>query len=755
MDKDIQREIDEIKDLARKGGDFSDKPSRAEAFASVFSAMQSVLEITPYDEQLMAAAALDDGKIAEMQTGEGKTFAAVFAAAYAAKCGHKVHLLTFNDYLAHRDFEWMKPVYDMVGVSVSCITSDMSVDERKKAYSAQVLYTTAREAGFDYLRDFVSESADGIVQPPLDYAIVDEADSIMIDEARIPLVIAAAGEYEKDSELDRALSAAKKLTDGDFEIDEENRSIYLTDKGIEAAEKLLKIDNLYDEENTDLLTRLNDCVKAVHYLKQDKDYIIKNGKISLIDDFTGRAAQNRHYPGFLHTAVELYNGLSPSGTGKILGTIALQFYLRRYNRLCGMTGTASSAEDEFYQLYDLKLEKIPTHRPCIRIDREPEVFTHAEAKWGAIIAAIKTAFDSGRPVLVGTESISQGQWLSERLSEKGIAHDVLNAKNDHLEAEIIKNAGDIGKITVSANMAGRGVDIKLGGFDEKNKAAVMEKGGLLVISAFMGESSRINQQLNGRAGRQGEPGESRMFVALDDEIFVTYDLKSLVSGRNYPKEKSLEPVQNAALLKEIKRIQRISQGDMLDDRKNLLKYTMIGEKHRDAVFSARTSLLNGERKAQVWEKTVPELFEKASKKFGRDKLEALEAKLLAAVMNDVWSDYLEFSTSLREGIHLVQVGGKSSAEEYNISCEEYYSQMSEQTEEIMAEYLEKIVKLSSLDDFKVPFPTEFWTYLLEDKSGDLLKKPFILNLFEEDMEKTPKLPVKKGGFFSNFFNKNK
>ena len=771
MDRKIKAQIEKIIEIVHEiRKEFSIekiKKSRESTYAAVYIAVQKALNLTPYDEQLQAAICLDEMMAVQMQTGEGKTIAAVFPAVWNALCGKRVHILTFNDYLADRDYKWMKPVYDYLGITLACITSKSDVEHRKKAYQAQVLYTTAKEAGFDYLRDFVADTEEKIVQQELDFAIVDEADSIMIDEGRVPLVIAAMTKAEHDEQLEGICFALNSLSASDdcqkcYRVDLENRSVYLTDFGIEAVEKMLSIENLYDEENAIIRTKINDALKAFFMLKQDEDYILRNDEIVLIDEFTGRAAPNRHYPGFAHSALELKHGLKPTKRGKIMGMIALQFYLRRYKKLSGMTGTAKAAADEFDQLFGLPLAEIPTHRPMIRNDREMEIFTHSDAKWNAIILTIQQANKKGQPVLVGTQSITESQFLAERLEKIGIISQILNAKNDYQEAEIISEAGDYGKVTVTTSMAGRGVDIKLGGRDEHNREKVIKAGGLLVVCTFLAQSERINSQLNGRAGRQGDIGESRLFVSLEDEIFVKYNLKNLVPKRHYPKANQSERLDDKVLLREIKRVQRIAQGDSLDDRIRLMKYSFIGEKHRDITFSSRKDYLLGNQYADIWQKNCTEKYNMAVQRFGEDKVMSLQNRILCSTLNDYWSEYIDYTEYLKRGIHLMRVGGKSPSEEYNIIVEDYYDELTQMIIEDVENALDRVLELNAIEEYKVHFPQAVWTYLIEEKSSELLKKPFIVNLAETEIlsdtnsqeEKEANLDRKKGFFAKLFGVKN-
>lgn len=727
----------DIKELLKKAE--NESPESEDAlkylFAAVCIAAEKALGQTPFDQQLTASRALSQEKIIEMPTGEGKTLCGVFAASLNTLRGRHTHILTFNDYLAERDKKWMKPVYDLLGVTVDHITEKTSLEDRKAAYKADVVYISARECCFDYLRDFTVQEPKDESGQILDSAIVDEADSLLIDEARIPMVVAGDTEVENDLQLEEVSQYVKTLSQEDYEISLEAESVFLTDEGAAEVERHYEIDNIYDEENTELLSKINDCLKAWFFLEEDKDYINRDGKILLIDKFTGRTAENRNYPGTLQTAVELKHGVKVTTRGVVMGSIALQYFVRKYKHLAAMTGTAESAKDEFFQIYGLHFEKIPPHIPSQRTDHDLDIYYDTESKQNGIVKAVLTAHKKNQPVLIGTGSISQSEILHDLLKKENIDATVLNAKNDDKEAEIISNAGIPGTVTISTNMAGRGVDIKLGGKDENRKAEAEEAGGLLVISTYMPESSRIVRQLLGRSGRQGDKGESRRFVALDEPIMEKYKLTSLLPQKHIPLP-TQDVIEDSVLLREVERIQRISEGDCFDARSRLMKFTMIGEKHRDQIFEARARILNGE-KSELW--SVTDRYDEALERFGEEKLNRLEQKTAAAAINKFWSDYLEYTEELRRGIHLVEVGGKSPTEEYNITVEEYYQGMEQELKEYMRERLDLLLEKGE-ENYTVDAPKNIRTYLLEDTGDELNKMPLLLNIFDEEEEEAKPLP---------------
>lgn len=733
--------LDELKRSARE------TKNAAEAFAAVYLAVQRGLGVTPFDTQLFAGAALDDTAVVELATGEGKTIAAVFAAYYSVIQGLHVNIFTFSDYLAARDCEWMRPVYELLDVSVSCVTERSAPAERTAAYKADVTYSTVKECGFDYLRDFLAETPDGLVSGRLERAIIDEADSVLIDEARIPLVAAGSVEIEQDGELPEAFEFVGSLSEDDYELSVDTQSAYLTENGAKKAEKHYGVENLYDEENNALMIRLNDSLKALYIVEENRDYIVKNGEICLIDSFTGRTAEGRHFPGTLQSAVELKHGLNVTERGVTMATIAIQNFVRLFPKISGMTGTAQSAKDEFDSMYGMIVRHIEPNTPSQRTDLPVSVYYDNSSKLRAVTEEIAAANRNGQPVLVGTDSIAQSEELSRLLDEKGIKHTVLNAKNDEYEAEIISNAGSPNAVTISTNMAGRGVDIRLGGADESRREQAAGAGGLYVIGTFLAESERINNQLRGRAARQGDPGQSRLFTSLDEEIMERCRLKKLVGQRHYP-EPTAEEITDKTVIREVMRVQRISQGKTLDERIRLMKFNMINEKHRQQFFSARLAYLTGERISDFWER----IDASAAERLGAQ----LQKKAVLYAINRCWADYLEYTSALREGIHLSAIGGKDPSEEYNITCENYFAGVEEQLAERMSALLDRVENGGD-----IPFPEKKWTYLLADNGDELERRSLMDALFgdEEEYEDEPAEAAEqnenepKKGFFAKLFGK--
>ncbi|HEY5466592.1 MAG TPA: accessory Sec system translocase SecA2, partial [Clostridia bacterium] len=487
-----------------------------EVYAAVCAAVRQAFGWTVFDSQLLGAVAMQQGRVIELDTGEGKTLAAVFVACLHALAGRGVHVLTFNDYLARRDANWMRPVYEWMGLTVAAVQSGMAIGQRQAAYACDVTYLTAKEAGFDYLRGFLALSEQELVQRPFYMAIVDEADSILIDEARIPLIIAsdAAGPGSIDPALYQLVSGMRQGRH--YGLDTFGEHVLITEEGAIWLEHHLGISNLYASEQVGLLTQIRLILQAKTLFRRDVDYIVRDGRIELVDEFTGRIVENRQLPEGLHEAVEVKEGLTGKMQGRILNRITLRDFLSLYEHICGMTGTASSAAPELDAFYRLGVTRIPPHVPCRRMDQPDLIFRTKAEKEQAILREISQRHACGQPVLVGTASVEESERLVSRVREYGFACEVLNARHDETEAEIIAQAGQSGAITISTNMAGRGVDIRLG----EGVAA-----GLYIIGTNRHRSIRIDRQLRGRAGRQGDPGESRFFVSLQDDLIERYQVR--------------------------------------------------------------------------------------------------------------------------------------------------------------------------------------------------------------------------------------
>lgn len=645
MKKEWQSEIenhsisDRMADLrAREGQGVPLCELLPETFACVYSSARETLGLVPHDAQLLTALAMAHGCIAELPTGEGKTLAAVFTASLAALSGRGVHVLTFNDYLARRDATWMQPVYERLGFTVSFIQEGMTHERRKAAYNADITYLTAKEAGFDYLRSFLEFDPAELVQRPFYWAVVDEADSIMIDEARIPLV--AAGDRPSAVQIDEQInSAVASLQKGEhFTVDECVGTVSLTEAGAARLEQKLGVKNLYGVSENELLAQINMSLQAHFLLHRDSDYIVRDGQVFPVDEFTGRIVKNREWPVGLQAAVELKEGLVPGEHGTVMNRVTLRDFLGFYSHLCGMTGTACSAAEEFGEFYGLPVAVIPPDRPCIRCDQPDAVFADIKAKNEAVATEIRRAHMVGRPVLVGTRTVEESETLASMLSDiPGLA--VLNAKNDLQEAEIIAHAGRQGAVTISTNMAGRGVDIRLGGGDKDEYRRVCKLGGLYVIGTNHYESMRIDRQLRGRAGRQGDPGESRFFVSVQDDLMVKYRLSDYLP-RRVRKAGGQEPLHSAVLGRAISHIQHVSEGQLSDIKITLAKYSAVVEEQRKIVYKKRMDILTDDASLGILEKQNPKKRDEILHQISQEEYVHARKCIELFAINVCWANHL-------------------------------------------------------------------------------------------------------------------
>jgi len=695
-----------------------------ETFALVREASRRLLGLRPFDVQVLAGIGLHRGRVVEMQTGEGKTLAAVAPAALNALTGRGVHVLTVNDYLARRDAAWMGPVYEILGLSVGVVQEGMGTADRRTAYRCDVTYLTAREAGFDHLRGFLALEPGKLVHRPFHLAIVDEADSILIDEARIPLVI-AGGAAAGPGGLARLARTAKRLQRGsDFETDEYDRNISLTGGGARRAEELLGCGNLYREEQTELLAALTNALHAEHFLRRDVDYIVRQGKVELVDEFTGRVAERRQWPHGLQAAIEAKENLRRMPEGRVLGSMTLQHFLQSYPRISGMTATARTSAEELKQVYDLEVLVIPTHRPCVRTDHPARVFTHAEAKERALIDEIATVNRTGRPMLVGTASVAESERLSKLLLDAGVRCRVLNAKNDEQEAAVVAEAGARGAVTISTNMAGRGTDIRLGGRDETERRAVADLGGLYVIGTNRHESLRVDRQLRGRAGRQGDPGSSRFFISLEDELIERFGVKNLIPARHRPEHQDA-PLESEVIRREIARAQRIIEGQNVDNRKTLWKYAQVIETQRRYLQDWRQEVLAGGDRGGLLADKCPEKWGRLLPAIGARVLGEVERMLILLIADRCWSDYLAEMTRVRDGIHLASLGAKDPYTEFHREAREAFPLLLERIDREIVETFQHLEVTADGVDWAAEGllgPSSTWTYLVTDQ-------PFKTGLF--------------------------
>ena len=665
-----------------------------DVFAAVAEASGRVLGLRPFDVQILAGMAMHQGRIAEMQTGEGKTLAAVFPAVLNALTGDGVHILTVNDYLAKRDAEWMGGIYRALGLSVAHLSQDMTVPDRQRAYAADVTYATANEIGFDLLRDHLRHNPADLVQRDYHFALIDEADSILIDEARIPLVIAGATNDTQDLPH-RMVALARQLQPGsDYTSDDYARNINLTAHGARRAETLLRCGNLYDLKNLPLLTALNHAIHAKELLRRDVDYVVKNGQIEMVDEFKGRIAANRRWPDGLQAAIEAKEGVALKREGRVLTSITLQNLIGLYPKVAGMTATASTQADELRRVYALEVAVIPPNRPNQRVDYADVIFTHRAAKEAALISEIRAVHGTGRPILVGSASVAESERLGRALAESGIPNRILNARQDEHEAQIIAQAGALAAVTISTNMAGRGTDILLGGNPPVDRDRVVALGGLYVIGTNKHESRRIDNQLRGRAGRQGDPGSSMFLISLEDDLIQRFGIMTLLPP-HYRRYRSADPIDDPAVQVEVERAQRIIESQNLEIRQRLWRYEGILEKQRQIIHDRRRDAL-------------------------LDLPEGTERTITLAGIDEFWSDYLSHIGGLREGIHWVSIAGHDPVHEFRKSAIETFDQMLLDLDDAIAATLEEPQAAEGLLD-----TSSTWTYLTNDQPmGDLAQRFF-------------------------------
>ncbi len=687
---------------------------RPEAFALAREAARRALGQRPFDEQVLAGLALADGKVAEMATGEGKTLAAVAPVFLHALAGRGAHVLTFNDYLARRDAAWMGPVYERLGLTVGFVQERMSAGDRRAAYAADVTYLTAKEAGFDHLRDGLALEPGERVQREYRFALVDEADSILVDEARIPLVIAGeTGEALAGPE--RLAALVRDLAPGrDFDTDEHAYNIALTEGGTARVEAALGGVRLHAAEHVSLHAQLRHALHAEHLLKRDVDYIVRSGKVELVDESTGRVADRRHWPDGLHAAVEAKEGLRLTCEGRVLGQVTLQHFLRLYPCLAGMTATAQAAAEELEAFYGLRVAVIPTHRPMVRVDEPDVVFTHQAAKRAALVAEIARVHASGRPVLVGTASVGESEELAAALAGAGIACAVLNARNDEKEAAIVARAGAPGAVTISTNMAGRGTDIRLGGEDGSRRDEVAALGGLYVIGTNRHASLRIDQQLRGRAGRQGDPGCSRFFVSLEDPLIRRYGVEQLVSARRLPARQEA-PVESRVLRAEIARAQRIVESEGWELRRTLHGYSDIVEKQRRAIGRWRAAVLERREAPHLLAERARERCDRLRPIVGPAVLDEVERRLLLLAIDRCWSDHLSELREMREDSVLLAFAGRLPLAEFHRQAGESFPALEERiVDETVGDFGRIEVTPAGVDWEREGLrgPSATWTYLV-------------------------------------------
>lgn len=584
-DEELKEKTNEFKSRIQKGEKLDD--ILPEAFAVVREASIRTLGMRHFREQLIGGVVLHQGRISEMKTGEGKTLVATLPAYLNALSGDGVHIITVNDYLANRDKEWMGQIFEFLGLKVGVILHGLSSEQRREAYNSDITYGTNNEYGFDYLRDNMVIYKEEKVQKKLNFCIVDEVDSILIDEARTPLII--SGEGEKSTEFYKVADYFAKtlIKEEDFTVDEKTNSAIISEDGVKKAEKYFRLENYADAQNMEVQHHITQALKANYVMRRDKDYMVKDGEVVIVDEFTGRLMEGRRYSDGLHQAIEAKEGVKVEKESKTLATITFQNYFRMYSKLSGMTGTAQTEEVEFREIYGLDVIAIPTHMPIKRMDYPDTIFKSVKGKYNAIIKDIEESYKLGQPVLVGTASIEKSEVLSALLKKKGVPHQVLNAKYHEREADIVSHAGEKGLVTIATNMAGRGTDIKL-------EEGISEIGGLKIIGTERHESRRIDNQLRGRSGRQGDPGSTRFYLSLEDDlmrVFGSEKLQGLVDKIGLGED---DPIESKMVTRAIENAQKKVEGNNFDVRKTLLGYDDVMNQQREIIYRQRTQVLEGE-----------------------------------------------------------------------------------------------------------------------------------------------------------------
>lgn len=700
-----------------------------EAFAVVREASRRVLGMRQYDVQLIGGMVLHSGNIAEMCTGEGKTLVAVAPVYLNALEGKGAHVITVNDYLAKRDSEWMGQVYKFLGLSVGLIVHDLDFNQRKIAYNSDVTYGTNNEFGFDYLRDNMVTRLDQMVQRPLHYCLIDEVDSILIDEARTPLIISGPGQKSTDMYYTVAKLVPKLEKDVDYTIDEKQKTVAPTEAGVAKMEKLLHVDNLYDTKNLELNHIFNQALRAETMMKRDRDYVVKDGEVIIVDEFTGRMMYGRRYSDGLHQAIEAKEGCKVERESQTLATITFQNYFRIYDKLAGMTGTAKTEEQEFIKIYGLEVFQIPTNKPIRRVDLPDAIYKTKRGKIRAVVREVKRRHATGQPILIGTTSIEQSEELSHYLKKEGIVHNVLNAKYHEKEAMIVAQAGQKGQVTIATNMAGRGTDIVLGD-------GVAELGGLAIIGTERHESRRIDNQLRGRAGRQGDPGSSQFFLSLDDDllrIFGGDNIKKFMEKMGLDED---EEIKSKMVSNAIRKAQQRVENRNFETRKYVLEYDDVMNQQRQVLYEQRRRILEGEdMKDQIirmvdelinhamntyadeklypeeWDlaglikycekyflvpgeitveqiedmsreeiqkllvKTAHDTYESREKSIGSELMRELEKAVMLKVVDAKWMEHLDNMDMLKEGINLRSYGQRNPIVEYKVEAFDMFEEM--------------------------------------------------------------------------------
>ncbi|WP_277673845.1 preprotein translocase subunit SecA [Piscibacillus halophilus] len=799
-DSDLQAKTGEFKKRYQNGESLDDM--LVEAYAVVREAAERVLGLRPYYVQLLGAIALHNGDIAEMKTGEGKTLASTMPAYLNAITGKGVHIITVNDYLADRDSKEMGQLYEWLGLTVGLNTNDLSKEEKREAYACDITYGTNNEYGFDYLRDNMVLYKEKMVQRPLHYAIVDEVDSILIDEARTPLIISGSQKRSQSNYM-QADSFVRTLNgEEDYTYDEKTRNVQLTESGITKAENYFNIENLYDLNNVTLTHHINQALKAHVVMQRDTDYVVQEGEVVIVDQFTGRLMKGRRYSDGLHQAIEAKEGLQIQKESMTLATITFQNFFRMYEKLAGMTGTAKTEEEEFRNIYNMSVVAIPTNKPVIRQDYSDLIYKTVEGKYKALVQDIKERYEKGQPVLVGTVAVETSELISKLLKKAGVKHNVLNAKNHFKEAEIIQEAGQKGAVTIATNMAGRGTDIKLG-------EGVRELGGLAVIGTERHESRRIDNQLRGRSGRQGDPGESQFYLSMEDELmrrFGSDNMRSMMERLGMDDD---QPIESKMVSRAVESAQKRVEGNNFDARKQLLAYDDVLRQQRDIIYDQRYQVLTSEKLRDIiinmiestvtrnvqaytqdedeekWDLAglidfihanvlelddinvndlkgkepdemielimgiVNKKYDEREQELTEEQMREFERVILLRTVDSKWMDHIDQMDQLRQGIHLRAYGQTDPLQEYQMEGFAMFEEMIAEIEQEVAKYAMKAQIRDNLQRVEVASGTK--AIAGGRQNQEKKKKPYVK---KENIGRNDPCPCGSGKKYKNCHGKD-
>ncbi|HBC4573295.1 TPA: preprotein translocase subunit SecA [Staphylococcus aureus] len=738
--KQFQTELADI-DNVKKQNDYLDK-ILPEAYALVREGSKRVFNMTPYKVQIMGGIAIHKGDIAEMRTGEGKTLTATMPTYLNALAGRGVHVITVNEYLSSVQSEEMAELYNFLGLTVGLNLNSKTTEEKREAYAQDITYSTNNELGFDYLRDNMVNYSEDRVMRPLHFAIIDEVDSILIDEARTPLII--SGEAEKSTSLYTQANVFAKMLkqDEDYKYDEKTKAVHLTEQGADKAERMFKVENLYDVQNVDVISHINTALRAHVTLQRDVDYMVVDGEVLIVDQFTGRTMPGRRFSEGLHQAIEAKEGVQIQNESKTMASITFQNYFRMYNKLAGMTGTAKTEEEEFRNIYNMTVTQIPTNKPVQRNDKSDLIYISQKGKFDAVVEDVVEKHKAGQPVLLGTVAVETSEYISNLLKKRGIRHDVLNAKNHEREAEIVAGAGQKGAVTIATNMAGRGTDIKLG-------EGVEELGGLAVMGTERHESRRIDDQLRGRSGRQGDKGDSRFYLSLQDELMIRFGSERLQKMMSRLGLDDSTPIESKMVSRAVESAQKRVEGNNFDARKRILEYDEVLRKQREIIYNERNSIIDEEDSSQVVDamlrstlqrsinyyintaddepeyqpfidyindiflqegditeddikgKDAEDIFEvvwakieaayQSQKDILEEQMNEFERMILLRSIDSHWTDHIDTMDQLRQGIHLRSYAQQNPLRDYQNEGHELFDIMMQNIEEDTCKFILKSV----------------------------------------------------------------